>query len=123
MPYGDINNRIGDALERLKGSLEIRPFQLVIDIWRVSADTKTCGSPLNPAPAGALRLPAGKRAGILTYFRPKLKEKRQKDWLQGISGFVNRWWWGGELGKEKGGEKCERREIFFENGRKGSVTR
>jgi hypothetical protein len=35
--------------------------------WRVSADTKTCGSPLYLAPAGGLCLPFGKHAGILMY--------------------------------------------------------
>jgi len=41
------------------------------DFRRVSADTKTCGSPRNPSPAGGLRLPAGKHAGILTVCQAK----------------------------------------------------
>ena len=36
------------------------------DFWRVSADTKTCGSPPYPAPTGGLCLPTDKHAGILT---------------------------------------------------------
>jgi len=43
--------------------------------WRVSADTKTCGSPLYPAPTGGLRLPADKHTGILTDFQTKVNKK------------------------------------------------
>ena len=46
--------------------------------WRVSADTKTCGSPLNPAPTGVLRLPAGKHESILTEFQTKDNKKNMK---------------------------------------------
>ena len=54
--------------------------------WRVSADTKTCGSPLNPAPTGGslrqaqdrLRLPAGKYECILIYYQTIVKEKMKK---------------------------------------------
>jgi hypothetical protein len=35
----------------------------------VSADTKTCGSPLKLSPTGGLRLPAGKHTCILTEFQ------------------------------------------------------
>ena len=34
--------------------------------WRVSADTKTCGSLLYLSPTGGLCLPSGKHTGILT---------------------------------------------------------
>jgi len=37
--------------------------------WRVSADTKTCGSPLYLPPTGGLCLPAGKHTGILMQFQ------------------------------------------------------
>ena len=43
--------------------------------WCVSADTKTCGSPLYPAPISVLRLLSGKHAGILTYFQTKVNKK------------------------------------------------
>jgi len=46
--------------------------------WRVSADTKTCGPPLYPSPAGDLRLYAGKHAGILTNFQTKVNKKMTK---------------------------------------------
>jgi hypothetical protein len=45
---------------------------------RVSADTKTCGSPLYLPPAGGLCLPAGEYGRILTQFQTKIKEKRPK---------------------------------------------
>jgi hypothetical protein len=35
----------------------------------------TCGSPLNPAPTGFLRLPAGKHISILTEFQIKVNKK------------------------------------------------
>ena len=35
-------------------------------------------SPLNPAPAGGLRLPAGKQVGILTHFQAKVNKKRER---------------------------------------------
>jgi hypothetical protein len=38
----------------------------------------TCGSPLNPSPAGGLRLPAGKYTGILTEFQTKDNKKMKK---------------------------------------------
>jgi hypothetical protein len=38
----------------------------------------TCGSPLKPAPAGGLRLPAGKHASILTYFQTIVNKKMKK---------------------------------------------
>jgi len=38
----------------------------------------SCGSPLNPAPIGALRLPAGKHGGILTDYQTKVKKKMTK---------------------------------------------
>ena len=37
-----------------------------------------CGSPLNPAPAGGLRLSAGKHTGILTELQTKDKEEMEK---------------------------------------------
>jgi hypothetical protein len=43
--------------------------------WRVSADTKTCGSPLYLPLRGGLCLPSGKYAGILTYFQKKSTKK------------------------------------------------
>ena len=46
--------------------------------WRVSADTKTCGSPLYLAPAGGLCLPFGKHASILIYFQTMSTKKRIK---------------------------------------------
>jgi len=42
---------------------------------RVSADTKTCGSPLYLSLLAVCRLPAGKYAGILTDFQTKVKKK------------------------------------------------
>jgi hypothetical protein len=45
---------------------------------RVSADTNSCGSPLNPVPTGGLRLTAGKHTGILTDFQTKVKKKIKK---------------------------------------------
>ncbi len=75
VPYRHVNNWILDACEWLNGSLEIGPFQLVIDIRRVSADTKRCGSPLYLAPAGGLCLPSGKHGGILTEIQTKVNEK------------------------------------------------
>ena len=45
---------------------------------RVSADTKTCGSPLNPAPAGVLCLPSGKHTRILTDFQTEVKKETGK---------------------------------------------
>jgi len=46
--------------------------------WRVSADTKTCGSPLYLSPTGGLCLPAGKHAGILTLFQTIVNKKMNK---------------------------------------------
>ena len=46
--------------------------------WRVSADTKTCGSPLYLSPAGGLCLPYGKQLGILTLFRTLSTKKIAK---------------------------------------------
>jgi len=46
--------------------------------WRVSADTKTCGSPLYLSPNGGLCLPLGKHAGILMYFQTMSTEKTNK---------------------------------------------
>jgi len=46
--------------------------------WRVSADTKTCGSPLYLSPAGGLCLPAGKHAGILTCLQTVVNKKMIK---------------------------------------------
>jgi len=40
---------------------------------RVSADTKTCGSPLYPVPTGGLCLLTGKHGGILTEIQTKVK--------------------------------------------------
>ena len=48
------------------------------DFWRVSADTKTCGIPLYPAPTGGLCLSAGKHTGILTDFQTKVNKKKAK---------------------------------------------
>jgi hypothetical protein len=48
------------------------------DFLRVSADTKTCGSPLYPAPAGGLCLPSGKHAGIITQIQAKVNTKTAK---------------------------------------------
>ena len=65
-------------------SLVIGPWQMPFHFWtlnlflRVSADTKTCGSPLKPASAGGFRLPAGKHTGILTEFQTKDKKKIKK---------------------------------------------
>jgi len=50
---------------------------------RVSADTKTCGSPRNPSPAGVpskagsatSSLPSGKQTDILTQLQTKVKKK------------------------------------------------
>jgi len=41
----------------------------------------SCGSPLNPAPTGVLRLPAGKHTGILTVFQTKDHKKMDKNGL------------------------------------------
>jgi len=46
--------------------------------WRVSAGTKTCGSPLYPAPAGGLRLPAGKHKDKLIYYQTLVNKKIKK---------------------------------------------
>jgi len=46
--------------------------------WRVSADTKTCGSPLYLVPTGGLCLPIGKHKGILTQFQTKVNKKTAK---------------------------------------------
>ena len=79
MPYRHVNNWILDAYEWLNGSLVVplRGFYLAPrlftndDFWRVSADTKTCGSPLNLAPAG-------KHTRIITYFQAKVERKDKK---------------------------------------------
>ena len=42
---------------------------------RVSADTKACGSPLYPVPAGVPCLRSGKHTRILTYLRRKVNGK------------------------------------------------
>jgi len=52
---------------------------------RVSADTKTCGSPLYPAPTGGLCLPSGKHTGILTHFQTKVNKKTAKKHFLGLS--------------------------------------
>ena len=44
----------------------------------VSADTKTCGSPLNPVPAGVIRMFSGKHADILTEFQTLANKKMTK---------------------------------------------
>ena len=44
----------------------------------VSADTKTCGSPLYPAPTGGLRLPVGKHIIILTEYKTIVNKKIKK---------------------------------------------
>jgi len=49
--------------------------------WRVSADTKTCGSLLYLSPAGGLFLPDGKHTGILTMFQTKVNKKTVKKQL------------------------------------------
>jgi len=46
---------------------------------RVSADTKTCGSPLYLGPLGGLCLPIGKHSGILTNFQTKVNKKMTKN--------------------------------------------
>ena len=46
--------------------------------WRVSSDTKTCGSPLYLSPAGGLCSSADKHAGILTYIQTVSTKKRLK---------------------------------------------
>jgi len=43
--------------------------------WCVSADTKTCGSPLYLPPTGGLYLPTGKHVGILTYIQTRVNKK------------------------------------------------
>ena len=61
------------------------------DFWRVSADTKTCGSPLNPSPTGVWRLPAGKHTSILTYLQTivnKKNKKNKKNQRRGRGGFL-----------------------------------
>jgi len=47
--------------------------------WRVSADPKTCGSPLYLAPAGVLRLPAGKHKVKLIYYQTIVNKKNKKN--------------------------------------------
>ena len=47
--------------------------------WRVSADTKTCGSPLYPALRGGLCLLSSNYATILTYFQAIINKKRPKN--------------------------------------------
>jgi len=49
--------------------------------WRVSADTKTCGSPLKLSPAGVWRLPLSKHTSILTYYQTKVNKKMTKNEL------------------------------------------
>jgi len=86
VPYRHVNNWILDAYEWLNGSLVVplRGFYLAPrlftndDFWRVSADTKTFGSPLNLAPTGGLCLPAGKHRRIITYFQIKVERKDKK---------------------------------------------
>jgi len=51
--------------------------------WRVSADTKTCGSPLYLSPAG-------KQTEILTYFQIKVNKKTNKNLPQRVFGQDNR---------------------------------
>jgi len=46
--------------------------------WRVSADTKTCGSPLYLSPAGGLCLPISKHTGILMYYQTIVNKKINK---------------------------------------------
>jgi hypothetical protein len=48
------------------------------DFLRVSADTKTCGSPLNLSPTGVSRLPSGKHRSILTGVQTQVKKKVKK---------------------------------------------
>jgi hypothetical protein len=50
-------------------------------IWRVSADTKRCGSPLYWAPAGGWRLPYGKHGSILTYYPTTVNKEMGKKML------------------------------------------
>jgi hypothetical protein len=45
---------------------------------RVSADTKTCGPPLNPSPTVVYRLPTGKHYDILTEYQTIVKKKMTK---------------------------------------------
>ena len=45
---------------------------------RVSADTKTCGSPLYLSPTGGLCLPSGKHAIRLTYYQTIVNKKMKK---------------------------------------------
>ena len=42
----------------------------------LSGDSKTCGSPLYPAPAGFQRLPSGKHTTILTYYQTIVNKKK-----------------------------------------------
>jgi len=62
-------------------------FPLTLNLfWRVSADTKTCGSPRNPSPTGVpskagsatSSLPSGKHAGILTYLQIIVNKKNDQ---------------------------------------------
>jgi hypothetical protein len=55
---------------------------------RVFADTKTCGSPLYPSPAGGLRLPAGKHTIRLTYYQTIVNKKMTKKVLFFGRGFL-----------------------------------
>jgi len=81
-----MNNRVGDGYEWLHGSLEIGPFQLVIDIWRVSSDTKTCGSPLTRRLA-AVTFAGGQTRGYFNIFMNNSQEGKAKGLVAG--GVVN----------------------------------
>ena len=48
----------------------------------------TCGSPLNPAPTGGLRLPSGKHKDILTDYQTKDKEEMNKNKLFFVHQFI-----------------------------------
>ena len=51
----------------------------------------TCGSPLNPAPAGVSRLPAGKHTTTLTYYQTIVNKKMKKIILDLVGfGFIIR---------------------------------
>ena len=74
--------RINTNFRNYIHSLVLAYFYLfTLNLFRdVSADTKTCGSPLNPAPTGDLRLPHGKHTSILTEFQTKVNKKTVKNY-------------------------------------------
>jgi hypothetical protein len=52
---------------------------LFVPCWAVLGDLPySCDSPLNPAPASGLRLPADKHTNILIDFQTQVKKKTKK---------------------------------------------